>query len=528
MSCAAHNTPPPAPQPAPEHPERGAGPAFSQSLTTIGAKGRRLWLYPSVVIGRFVKARTAVAWALVVALVAAPWIDVGGNPAMFFDFPHRRFYFWGIRFFATDTSYLLFLLGIVVFSVFLFTAVFGRVWCGWVCPQTVFMESLIRPIERLIEGPPSQRKRRDARPLDLEKFVRKLLKHSAFLVLAGMIATTLVAYFLGRDGVMRAQLHPGEHPVGTTFFVVITGILMFDFSWFREQTCVVVCPYGRFQSVLMDADSLTILYDHGRGEPRGKPAKLARAAREAREARPLPSPEAIAALEPHVPGPVELAGGEPREGEAGAPLGDCIDCGKCVQVCPTGIDIRDGIQLECVNCTACIDACDDIMDRVGRPRGLIRYSTENMLAGKPRRILRPRVVAYSLALLGVMVGFGTAVSRRHPTEAAVNRSVGAPFVVLPDGRIQNMLELRLANKTGEPLTFAVSVVPPEGADEPTAELVTPLGPFVVAGGEVRKFPLLLRLPGEAARVRHVTLRVAAPDGFVEDLQTSFLSPEAKR
>ncbi len=459
--------------------------AENDALSTIGASGRRVWLYPLRVVGRFVRARSLVAWGLMAALFVAPWIDIAGHPAMFFDFPHRRFYFWGLTLFATDANYLLFLAGTLVFGVFLFTAVFGRVWCGWACPQTVFMESVIRPIEQLIEGKPSQRKKLDQGPWTPTKILKKSLKLGAFLVVAGATATTLVAYFLGRNGVIEAQFAPGSHPIGTAFFVSMTAIFMFDFTWFREQTCVVVCPYGRFQSVLMDADSLTIGYDVARGEPRGKPAKV----------RPGAEPPA-------------------------EPAGDCVDCKKCVQVCPTGIDIRKGIQLECVNCTACIDACDSIMDKLQRPRGLIRYTSERALEGKKTRIIRPRVVLYSLGLVAVLAGFATAVTLRQPVEIALNRLVGAPFVQLPDGRYQNQVELRIANKSGHDKTFEVELLSP-----PAAELYTPIPTFTVAHNAVQKFPILVRQVHPGNRSSTFALKVKDAEGFTETIEGVFLAPD---
>ncbi len=450
--------------------------AENDTVSTLGDRGQRMWLYPLRVAGRFVKARTAVAYVLITLLLIAPWIDVLGHPAMHFDIPNRRFYFWGLTLFATDANYLMFLFGGFIFSIFFFTALLGRVWCGWACPQTVFLESVIRPIEQLIEGQPSQRKKLDAAPWSKEKVLKKVLKFSAFLVVSGAIATTFTAYFLGRDGVLEAQADPFSHPVGTTIFIAMTAVLMFDFGWFREQTCIVACPYGRFQSVLMDADSLTIAYDAGRGEPRGKPS------------------------------------------DKGA--GDCIDCKKCVVVCPTGIDIRKGIQMECVNCTACLDACDSIMDKLGRERGLIRYTSLNALEGKKLRLLRPRVIAYALALVAIGVGFTTAVSMREPVEIAVTRMTNAPFVVLPDGRVQNMMTLRISNKTAEPRTFAVAVV-----DPPQGEAVSPVQNLVVQPGQVGKFPLLLIRDNPNAASSTFTLKITDDQGFERQVGTPFLSTE---
>lgn len=451
--------------------------AENDTVTTIGEGGARVRLYPLRVVGRFVRARTLVAWTLTALLLIAPWIDVGGHPAMFFDIPHRRFYFWGLTLMATDGNYLLFLAGLVVFGVFFFTALFGRVWCGWACPQTVFMESFVRPIEELIEGKPSARKKLDAAPWTAEKILKKGAKLGAFLVLAGAIATTFTAYFLGRDGVIEAQTDPLSHPVGTGTFVLLTGLLFFDFAWFREQTCVVVCPYGRFQSVLMDEQSLAVVYDERRGEPRGKP------------------------------------------GRAG--VGDCVDCRRCVQVCPTGIDIRKGVQMECVNCAACIDACDGIMDKLGRPRGLIRYGSEATLAGRPRRLLRPRVLAYGLGLVATVGLFGVSVARRAPVEVHLTRQVGPPFHRLPDGRIQNATSLRLSNRDGHERRFTVVPVAP-----PDLEIVGPRGPVAVPAGAVEHVPLSLVRPDplEPDGRSAVRIEVRDAEGFRARIEHPFLSP----
>lgn len=448
------------------------------ALRTIGEGGKRIWMYPERPSGRFMRWRTLVHAILLVLLVAGPWVDIHGHPGIHIDIPGRRLHLLGLTLFATDGAYLLFLAGVLVFGVFLFTALFGRAWCGWSCPQTVFMETLIRPLERLIEGTPTQRRRLDAAPWTAGKVLRKGTKLVVLLLVSGALGTTFTAYFLGRDGVIEAQLDPWSHPAGTFTFVFLTAITFFDFAWFREQTCLVVCPYGRFQSVLLDANSLLVAYDERRGEPRGK------------------------------------------KGTAGA--GDCVDCKRCLTVCPTGIDIRRGTQLECVQCMACIDACDDIMGKLGRARGLIRFSTENAIAGKPSRIVRARVVAYAVGLVGVLVAFVLTVQARQPVELRLVRQPGAPYMTLPDGRVQNPMRLRITNKDREARTFVVDVV-----DPPDLEIVAPT-PYEVAPDRVEHVPVfLLRAPGEAAPRTPFTLRVHDDHGFSEDVRGEFMqSPGA--
>lgn len=475
------------------------------ALRTIGEGGKRIWMYPERPRGPWMRRRTWVHALLLGALLLGPWIDINGHPGIHIDIPGRRLHLLGLTLFATDGSYLLFLFGVLVFGVFLFTALFGRAWCGWACPQTVFMETVVRPLERLVEGSPSQQRRRDRGPWTPDKIVRKGIKWAALLVLCGALGTTFTAYFLGRQGVLEAQLDPLSHPAGAITFVFITAVTFFDFAWFREQTCLVVCPYGRFQSVLLDPHSLLVAYDQPRGEPRGK----------------LSDPDA----------------------------GDCVDCRRCLTVCPTGIDIRRGTQLECVQCMACIDACDEIMGKLGRKPGLIRFSTEaaigaatvagapattptatsaatstttgtparSMIGRTPTRLLRPRVVAYALGLLGVLVALGITVRGRQPVELALTRQPGVPYMALPDGRVQNPMRLRITNKGQEPRSFAVEVVEP--AD---LELVMPT-PYVVEADHVEHVPVFVLRPptGHSPRTPFI-LRVSDDRGFSGQVKGEFM------
>jgi cytochrome c oxidase accessory protein FixG len=390
------------------------------SVTTIRRDGSRFFLHPADVSGAFTLLRRVSAWLLIAVYVALPWIPVNGHPAVFLDVLHRRFHFFGVTLAAQDMWLLFFLITGLGFLLFYLTALFGRIWCGWACPQTVFLEHVYRRIERWLEGDAQARRKLDAAPWDGRKTTLRVLKHGLFILVSVLIAHIFLSYFFSIPavyGMMRQS--PAEHFGAFLFVAAFSGILYFNFAWFREQLCIVICPYGRLQSALIDDDSLVIGYDENRGEPRGKPSE---------------------------------------EG-----VGDCIDCFRCVQVCPTGIDIRQGLQLECIGCAACVDACNDVMARLGRPKGLVRYDSQNGLEGAPRRWLRPRVFLYTALLcLGASV-MAFSFSRVEPAIATVTRMQGAPYYVTEEA-IRNQFLLRLVNKQNDALTFTVrpGEAPPEG------------------------------------------------------------------
>lgn len=445
-------------------------------LATIGDKGRRLWLYTDRVWGTWLKRRAVVAYLLFFILLLAPWVDINGDPALMFDIPNRKFHLFGMTLLASDGLYLLFVMGFVVFGIFLVTALFGRAWCGWACPQTVFLESIIRPLETLIEGKPRTREKLDDGPLTGAKIWKKSLKYTVYLVVAGAISTTVVAYFLGRDGILDAQFDPFSHPAGTGFFIGITAILFFDFAWFREQTCVVVCPYGRFQSVLLDADSISINYDEKRGEPRGS------------------------------------------KRTAGA--GDCVDCKRCIQVCPTGIDIRKGVQMECVGCMACIDACDEVMLKIDRPVGLIRMASMKQMEGGARRMLRPRVIVYIGLICIVAVGLFVTLSKRKELEFTLARAPGPAYVEMADGVVQNHANLRISNRGDHDHTINVEVLEPaEG------KMVVPGIPVIVKAGQEQRFPAFLMRPAPKTPDGKSKFRIRITDerDFEQVIEWNFLS-----
>ena len=389
---------------------------------SLGTDGRRKRPYPADVTGRWLTARRIVYAALIALWAALPWIPVGGHPAVFLDVDKRQFFLFGLTFNAQDVWLLFFLVSGVGFGLVYATAVLGRVWCGWACPQTVFLEALFRPIERLFNGPRNVALRRVSRGGgSFDRVWRAGATHAVYVVAAALVAHVLLAYFVSIPRVFEmVRTSPGAHPEAFAWMIGVTGVMYGNFAFFREQVCVVVCPYGRLQSVLLDDDSLVVGYDERRGEPRGK-AKT--------------------------------------EG-----AGDCVDCNRCVVVCPTGIDIRDGLQLDCIACTACIDACDEVMDKLGRDRGLIRYDSQRGLRGMPgekRRILRPRLYAYTVLLVIGAVVATVAFHGREPFEANIVRLPGMPYT-REGGVIRNAFELRLVNKQGSAASFDIDAVDAPG------------------------------------------------------------------
>lgn len=395
-------------------------------LSSMQKDGSRLVIHPADVKGVWLRWRRVVFVVLIAFYVLAPFIPVGGHPMIQLDVEHRRFYLFGNTFNSQDFWMVVLLAMSVVFGLLLLTAWRGRVWCGWACPQTVFLEGVYRPIERLFDGTREHQLRLEAAPLSAGKVARRLGKYATFLAVSLAIAHTATALFVSPRELYLAVLDgPGEHMEAFLLTMGFTAILMFNFTWFREQFCVVMCPYGRLQSVLHDRDSVTVAYIEARGEPRGKLVKS----------------------------PV-----------AGAPArGDCIDCRRCVAVCPTGIDIRDGLQMECLSCNQCIDACDEVMVKVGRPKGLISFRSANELAGKPRRVLRPRLFVYGALMALSLVTLVVSLSLRTPFEANVFRPRGAnPFVV--DGEVvRNPFDVHVFNKSPETSKFRLSIATPVDA-----------------------------------------------------------------
>jgi cytochrome c oxidase accessory protein FixG len=429
------------------------------SVTTINEDGSRYFLHPADSRGDFLLWRRISAWALIIFYLAAPWVPVDGYPAVFLDVAHRRFHFFGYTLAAQDAWLLFFLVTGLGFSLFFITALLGRIWCGWACPQTVFLEHVYRRIERLIEGDAPARRAMDLAPLSRAKFAKRTVKHAAFIAVSLVIAHLFLAYFVSIPelwGYMRSS--PGEHWAAFVFVFLFAGILYFNFAWFREQLCIVICPYGRLQSALTDDHTLTIGYDAKRGEPRGK----------------LGTPDA----------------------------GACVACNRCVQVCPTGIDIRHGLQLECIGCAACIDACDEVMAKVHRPTGLIRYDSFAGLGGGRTKWIRPRTLVYAV-LLFIGAAVATFAFRSiKPANFLVFRMGGGAYFVDRDV-VRNQFMVRLLNKRSDAAAFAVEVeIPPyvhrSGLEQPVTlaamdEQVAPLVLTVDRARYAGSFKFLVRV-----------------------------------
>ncbi len=389
-------------------------------LSTLERDGSRRWLKPKLSKGKLLRLRRWFAYLLIAVFTLIPFIKVAGKPLVLLDITARRFTIFGFTFLPTDTVLLvIFLVGFLL-SIFLFTALCGRVWCGWACPQTVYLEFLFRPVERLFDGTIGRGGLKQQVPA-----WRTAGKYLVYFFLCVYLANTFLAYFIGVERLEQwVTQSPLQHPVPFLVMAFVTFAMMVDFCFFREQMCLIACPYGRFQSVLLDQNSLIVSYDARRGDPRGKVNK--------KDAAALPV------------------------------LGDCIDCGNCVTTCPTGIDIRQGLQMECINCTQCIDACNLVMEKIQRPPNLIRYSSQSRDQGKQANLFRARTAIYPLLLIGLVSAFFAVFLAGKTFDAVVLREPGNPHVLTEDGRVRNMLKFKMTNRTDEEMKFSAKILEPSG------------------------------------------------------------------
>lgn len=415
-------------------------------LSTLEKDGRRRWLKPKLAKGRWWQRRRIVAYVLMVIFMVVPHLRIGGSPLIRLDITAREFTLFGHTFLPTDTLLLALAMLTALIGIVLITAITGRAWCGWACPQTVYIEFLFRPIDRWFEGTVGKGGKQK-KSLSVPKQIARFL---VYLVLNMVLAHTFLSYFVGPERLAQwIQSSPVEHPVAFLVMAATTGLLTYDFYFFREQTCLIACPYGRFQSVMLDCNSTIVAYDDRRGEPRKK--------------------------------------GKHHPHER---VGDCVDCNQCVVVCPTGIDIRDGLQMECINCTQCIDACDKVMAKVGSPTGLIRYSSQSVLSGNPPKYLRARTIVYPAILILVVSGLVYGISTKFGFDARVLRGKGAPFTTVQPGTTANNFSIRLVNRTKEKQTYQFQIISPESA---VLDIIDP-STLELAANETSQVPLQVRFP----------------------------------
>ncbi|MBI1268673.1 MAG: cytochrome c oxidase accessory protein CcoG [Cryomorphaceae bacterium] len=458
--------------------------SFRDSISTVDKQGKRVWVYPKRPSGKFYNWRKWVSYTLLALLIAAPFIKIGGEPLLLLNIIERKFVILGRVFWPQDTH--LFLMAMITMVVFIivFTVVYGRIFCGWVCPQTIFMELVFRRIEYWIEGDHTYQRKLNNGPWNAEKIRKKLLKHAIFLILSFFIANIFLAYIIGSEALFAIITDPPAEHVGGLVGMVIFSLIFYGvFAQLREQVCTTICPYGRLQGVLLDRDSIVIAYDKVRGEGRSKFRK----------------------------GEDRLAVGK----------GDCIDCNACVVVCPTGIDIRNGTQLECVNCTACIDACDSIMDSVGYPKGLIRYASENNIVNQEKKFKwTTRVKAYTVVLGVLMVVLTGLIIIRSEVETSILRTPGMTYQDEGNGLYSNLYNYKVVNKTNRAFPIRFESL----SDFATIQVINDSS-FVEKQG-ILEGVMFIHINEKDLKETKTEIEIAVYEGdkLIETVETNFMGP----
>ena len=465
---------------------------FRDSIGTVTEDGKRSWIYPKKPSGTFYKYRKVVSWVLLIALFSFPFIKINGNQFFLFNVIDRKFNIFSLPFWPQDFHILVMAMIIGVIFIALFTVIFGRIFCGWICPQTIFMEMVFRRIEYAIEGDRGAQIRLDKQPWTTEKLVKRISKWTVFFIISFLIANTFLAYFIGSDVLLKYVFEGPEKHSGTLVALVIfTWIFYFVFAWFREQVCVIACPYGRLQSVLLDNKTINIAYDYVRGEKENGRAKFKK-----------------------------------NEDRPASGKGDCIDCNQCVQVCPTGIDIRNGTQLECVNCTACIDACDFMMEKVNLPTGLIRYASEDNISKGEKSGFTSRRKAYT-ALLVVLLGIlSVMLFLRNDIEASLVKLPGQLYQKNDNGVISNVYSYKLVNKTTEDINkITFKLLSHEGTIK-----VVGIADINLKRQDLNKGTLFVEIhKSELSKDREkIKVGVYANGKIIETTSTNFLGPRRFR
>jgi cytochrome c oxidase accessory protein FixG len=460
---------------------------YRDSIATVDEKGKRIWVYPKKPKGDFHNLRIVVSIVLLSLLFGLPFVKVGGDPFILIDVFERNFIILGIHLWPQDFHIVaLAMISLVVFIV-LFTVVFGRVWCGWACPQTIFMEMVFRKIEYWIEGDATKQRKLEKSPWNSDKILKKGSKHIIFILISFIISHTFLSYIIGIEKLKAiVSQPPSENLVGFVALMVFTGIFYFVFSVLREQVCIAICPYGRLQGVFLGNNSIAVIYDWLRGEPKGR-----------------------------------LKKGKVQENK-----GDCIDCKLCVHVCPTGIDIRNGTQLECVNCTACIDACDEVMDKIEKPRGLIKYASPNGIKSGNNKIFTSRVIGYSivLTLLVSMVAF--MLFTRTDIEATILKVPGQLYQEQPNERISNLYNIQFINKTSRDVEVGMRV---KDYEEATIKRVGEEELVIGAGSRVDGVFFIEMARKDIKNMKTMLEVLLVTDGeIVDEISINFVAPVVRK
>ena len=450
-----------------------------KSLYNIDATGKRHRIYPQDITGKFTRIRTKLAYLLILIYLLPPWLKINGLPVIQLNIPDRQFVLFGSIFWPQDVQYLVFIFILAGLFLFFITALLGRVWCGWACPQTIFLEFVLRRIEYWIEGNRTDQIKLDKSPWTPSKFTKKAIKHLLFLLVAAVVSNTFLAYFTGVDSLLQwISSPPWENWTAFLFMLFFLFAFYFDLAHFQEQYCILVCPYARFQSALIDSQTIQVMYDPRRGEPRGRRSKV---------------------------------------------TGDCIDCSACIRACPTGIDIRNGSQLECIGCTRCIDACDRIMTRIKKPKGLIRYESELGLAGEKPSVMRPRIIIYILILTIITGSFFWVLSNRPLVEHQLIKPKGVPFTLISQNQVSNHFSLRLINKDLKQHRIRLAQ---QGGED--VSLIVPISPYTLKANSTYRLAFFMIVPRDklsAGRLK-IPLQVFIDDVAQENIELVFIGPSS--
>jgi cytochrome c oxidase accessory protein FixG len=458
---------------------------FRDRLSTVSSDGKRVWVYPKKSRGKLTNYRKIVSAILLAFLFIAPHIRYKGDPFILLNILERKFILFGVIIWPQDFHIIVLSIIALLVFIILFTVVFGRIFCGWICPQTIFMEFIFRQIEYLIEGDYSEQKKLNRQDWNFEKIWKKTIKQSVFFIISFIIANTFLSYIIGSDKLkILITDGPTAHLASFMAIIIFTGAFYFIFAFFREQVCLIACPYGRLQGVMLDRKSIVVAYDHKRGEPRGK----------------------------H----------NPLEDRSVTGKGDCIECLSCVVVCPTNIDIRNGTQLECINCTACIDACNAIMDKTGSPRGLIRYDSEKGITEGIRSIFNPRSIAYSAVLTVLLLIVASLLMFRTDFETTILRQKGTLFQEYGEKSYSNIYQIEVVNKTRGHHNVSVKLLKPQG------DIILMGDPIIAKRGSVGKGSFLVAIRKDLLSSSNTRLKfgVYSENDLIEEYEASFVGPNS--